>query len=331
MTRVIPFIMLGAAAMVLPVQAQDANAPVQALPAETASEKTAQPKVPVSPPEDRIKLDAYDAVHAGNELLRSGAAEDALRHYEHAEKLQPDAREIAFAQGLGHYQLGEFEEARDAFQRAWLGEKDALADDALYSEGAAYHAEALAAMEEPEVALERLENAMQRYQSVLANQPDHVAAKDANYKAGAAWRQIKQQMQEQQQQKEDSQDDKEKNDDEQDQQEKQDQDKKNDEQQDQDQEQQDQNQQDQQDSDQKKDQDSENKEDAEKKPSDNEADPKQQERDQKQDQQQKQQQEVSQEQAERKLREMMQAQRQRKKDRKKHRVIAPVPAAEKDW
>jgi len=225
MKCVIAMTVIAAAVGVPLASAQDGTAPVApsaaptkvTLPAAQAQFDAATP-----PKADHLKLDAYDAVHKGNELLRSGDAKDALQLYEHAEALQPKAREIAFAEGLSHYKLGEYDAAREAFQRAWLGEKDALADDALYSEGSAYHAEALAAMDQPEVAIERLENAMQRYQSVLANNPSHEAARDANYKAGAAWRQIKKQMK-QQQQKNDNNDDRKKNKDD-----KQDQDKNND-------------------------------------------------------------------------------------------------------
>lgn len=285
----------------------------------------AAPNAPSAEMPGPINLDEYEAVRQGNQLLRGGAPADALKLYQHAETLQPDAREIAFAEGLGHYQLGEYETAREAFQRAWLGEKDSLADDALYSEGAAYHAEALGAMSEPEVALDRIENAMQRYQSVLANRPDHDAARDANYKAGAAWRQIKQQMQEQQQQQDQNNDDQEENDENQDEQ-----------QQQQEQDQQNEDEQQQQndpppDSDQKQDQESENQKDNQSQQEQNPEESQPQESEPQPDDQQKQQQEVSREQAERKLREMMQAQRQRQKDRKKQRAIIRVPAAEKDW
>jgi hypothetical protein len=290
---------------------------------------TALPEAPAAKPPaagspEPIELDAYDAVREGNQLLRSGAPADALRHYKHAESLKPNAREIAFAEGLGQYQLGEYGAAREAFQQAWLGEQDSLADDALYSEGAAYHAEALGTMSEPEVALERLENAMQRYQSVLANQPEHESARDANYKAGATWRQIKQQMQEQEQEQQQDQDqdkdNQEENDENQDEQE-QDQQKNEDEQDQQDSQQQDSDQD--QKSEDKKDQESEQDQKSEE--SDQQEDEKQAEK------QQQQQQEVSREQAERKLREMMQAQRQRQKDRKKQQVVVPAPAAKKDW
>jgi len=271
-------------------------------------------------------LDAYDAMDKGNRLLKNGAPEDALPLYEHAAELEPDAREIAFAKGLSHYHLDEYERARGYFEEASLGHTDALADDALYSAGAAYHAEALAAMDDPKTAVSRFESAMQRYQSVLANDPNHEAARDAHYKAGQAWRQIKQMMKQQQQQQQDSDEDSEQN-------EQQQQDGQKQEQQDQQNEQQSREQQqessDEQKQQQNQQQSADEQQDKQQQASENQQDESQQQPEPQQAQMTEQ--EVSREQAERKLREMMQAQRQRQKRRDKQRVPVRVRPAEKDW
>ena len=108
----------------------------------------AEPESPQPP----NSLDASEAVHEGNRLLTQGEAAKALELYSQAQQQKPDARELAFVQGLGHYALGEYDAARERFQAAVAGRADALADDALYSEGATYHAQALANMQDAEQA-----------------------------------------------------------------------------------------------------------------------------------------------------------------------------------
>ncbi len=150
--------------------------------------------------EPRSYSAAREAVRAGNAALREGKPAEALEAYARAEAIEPDAPEIAFSQGLAHYHAGNYGAARAAFERAAMAPDRQLADDAMYSLGTAYHAEALAQVAEPQVAMERLENAVQRYQSVLADAPDHAAAHDALRKAAVLRRQIHEQMQQQQQQ-----------------------------------------------------------------------------------------------------------------------------------
>ena len=126
----------------------------------------AQEEVTPSPEKPALnKLNAYRAVHEGNKLLLEGHPATALDYYQRAQTLKPDAREIDFIQGLGHYALQEFEESRQAFQRAAAGKSDALANDALYSLGTAYHAEALASKDDPQLAISYLESAMRQYQN----------------------------------------------------------------------------------------------------------------------------------------------------------------------
>lgn len=296
-------------------------AAAQTTPAGTASIDTPAP------------IDPYETVHEGNRLLKSGDAAKALELYDRAESVKPDAREIAFAQGLGHYALGDYEAARDAFQKAAGAKNDALADDALYSAGTTYHAEALAHADQPKLALENLESAMQRYQSVLAERPDHTAASDANLKAATMWRQMKQRLEQQQQQQQDQGENQEENQEQQDQQDKQEkkekqqqnESKKQDEQESSEQKQEeqqqssekDQQQNQQQDQDQQKESSSEQEQESQSEQS-SEAIEQREER-------------VSKEQAERKLREMMQAIRERKENRREPVRFVPVRPVDKDW
>ena len=270
---------------------------------------------PQTPPTSAPK-----AVREGNLLLKAGDAASALELYRQAETLKPNAREIAFDRGLGHYALGQFDQAREAFEKAAGGEGDALADDAVYSAGASDHAEALAKAAEPQLALSKLESAMQRYQSVLSRRPEHQAARDANYKAASTWRTLKQQLEQQQQQEQnDSQDpnedgEKQENQEQQPSQQ-QKENEKNEQQSKQNQEQQ------------KQDQQSEQKQSS----SAEEQEKKEEQSKEAQAQQQEEKEQVSREQAERKLREMMQALRDRKKLRPEEVRKAPISPVDKDW
>lgn len=274
----------------------------------------AQEKITSSPEKPALKkMDAYRAVHEGNLLLLKGDPATALDYYQRAQELKPDAREIDFIQGLGHYALQEFEESRQAFQRATAGKSDALTNDALYSLGTTYHAEALASKDDPELAISYLESAMRQYQNVLANQPEHEAARDANYKAATYWRNIKKIMeqQQQQQQNQDSNEDQE-----------------NEENEDQPQQNQDQQENQNQDQQENQQQSDSEKQDQQQKQSENAKENDQKDSKEAQAQQQE---KVSKEQAERKLREMMQALRERKKEQRKKKQLIPIRPVDKDW
>lgn len=253
-------------------------------------------------------LDAHQAVRQGNRRLIEGNPTDALEAYRHAEGLQPDAREIAFVRGLAHYELDELDQAREAFQRAATSTNNSLADDALYSLSTCDHAEALESLDNPELALSMLESAMRRYQNVLANRPDHKAARDANLKAASMWRELKEQLQQQQDQQQDSEQSNEDSEDQQPQ-----------EQDDSEQ---------QQDSQPDQSQDQDQQQESQQQPDPNDQAEEQQEQ---QDSKAEQQERVSREQAERKLREMMQAIRERKKVRREAVQTIPVAPVDKDW
>ena len=283
---------------------------------------------PISSPSDRVSVlpdsagdskqaSAPHLVRQANRLLLDDKPAEALGEYEKAEALRPDAREIAFGEGLARYKLGEYDKARDAFNRAAGGAADALADDALYSLGTCDHAEALAA-QDPKAAVSKLESAMRDYQNLLSHRPDHPAARDANLKAASYWRQLKQQLQQQQQQQQNSDQEKDQNQDDQQQQQQQDNDQK-DQQQEQDESKQQQSQQ----------QDSLQEQKQQPQQS---ADNEQSQKEEQMQQQQAEQKDDSREQAERKLREMMQALRDRKKLRRDEVIKTPAyRPSEKDW
>ena len=164
-----------------------------------------RPASPLALPADAstgaVEVDsASQAVSLGNRLLRAGRPGDALEAYARAEALQPGAPEVAFGQGLAHYALKDYSQARESFQRAATADYARLANDALYSLGTTFHAEALDEMDaQPrpsEVSLAGIEDAMRRYQQVLASQPEHDAARDALFKAAVVRRRIRELLQE---------------------------------------------------------------------------------------------------------------------------------------
>ncbi len=260
-------------------------------------------------------------VREANELLLGDKPAEALRTYEQAQSLKPDAREIAFDQALAHYRLGEYDKAREAFTRAAGGAADALADDALYGLGTCDHAEALTA-KEPKDAVSKIENAMRNYQSVLGNQREHTTARDANLKAASYWRQLKQQLQQQQQQQNQDNQNKDQNDEQK---------------QDQQQQQQDQQQQSEKNQQDREQQQQQAKQDQQKQQEKQEQEQKEQQASaqkedrQEQKQAEEQKEEASRDQAERKLREMMQAMRDRKKHRREETKTPTYRPTEKDW
>jgi len=265
------------------------------------------------------KGSAPKLVREANELLLGDKPAEALRSYEKAQTLRPDAREIAFDQALAHYRMGDFNKAREAFTRAAEGAADSLADDAMYGLGTCDHAQALSA-QDPKEAVSKVENAMRNYQGVLGNEKDHAAARDANLKAASYWRQLKQQMQqqEQQQQNQDQQ-----NKDNQDQQEKNQEQKQQSEQQQQEQSENNQQQE-------QQEQQSEQQSQEQQKEQEQKASAQKEQREQK-EQSAEQKEEASRDQAERKLREMVQAMRDRKKHRREEAKTPTYRPTEKDW
>ncbi len=277
---------------------------------------------------------AYEAIHAGNQRLVEGDAASALEAYEHAAELDQNAPEIPFVQGLAQYAQQDYESARRSFERAATAEDAQLASDALYSLGTTYHAQALQQIQEdPETAIESLEQALQRYRMVLDQDSQHEQANDANRKAAAMRRQLREMMQEQEQEQKQESEDGEKDED-QEEEDKEKSDSENQEEGDQDKDQQ------QQESDEDREQQESEKQDeaskdGEQKDKEQESESseseEQQEKKEQQAAQQKQEESETSNQAKRQLREMMQAMRDRKKNRQQ--PVKPVPAkpVEKDW
>jgi Ca-activated chloride channel family protein len=289
-----------------------------------------------APEPAKPKESAPSLVRRGNKLLLEEKPGEAIEIYDEAQKVAPDAREIAFGKGLGYYKLGEFDKARSAFEEAAAARDDSLADDALYSIGTVDHTEALAGQGgDPKASMSKLESAMQSYQNVLARNPQHAAARDANLKAATMWRQIKEQMQQQQQQQSDQNQDQ-NQDEKQEQQEQQQQDQQQEQQENQDQQQQNQEQQEQQQQDQQEqdqqEQSQQQQSDQSQEQQEKQSSKEQQEQEQTAEQQQEMNEEqVSREQAERQLREMLQALRDRKKERREPAKPMPIQRGEKDW
>jgi hypothetical protein len=281
---------------------------------------------------------ARSLVEEGNRRFKAGQYDTALESYDEAKAQRPDSLEVEFDRGLSAFSLGRLDEARSAFERVTLSRDTDLAENAMYGLGACDHAEALARAEQnPKEAVTQLEQAMRRYHDVLSARPDHPLARDANYRAGLKWRQIKELMERQQQQQQQQQ--------------------QGNENQEQSEDQQDQQQQDQQDQSEQNE-----KQDGEPQQSDDQQDQQGQQEDQQQsndqqaqesqqsDQQQDQQQQseekseeeetaeqaeakedLSRDQAARELRRLMDQMRERKQERRQPIREIPAPPLEKDW
>lgn len=146
------------------------------------------------------RLGAHQAVREGNRRLLQGDPSSALAAYAWARNLRPDAPEIPFVEGLAHFAQKQYVQARKAFKMTAASDNASLAVDALYGIGTTYHAEAFQKLQDPKSSIQKLERAMQRYREVLAIQPDHEAARTANYKAAFLRRRLKGMLEQQQQQ-----------------------------------------------------------------------------------------------------------------------------------
>ena len=284
------------------------------------------------PPVEVIEsVDPHERVRAGNALLEEGKAAEALQAYNAAAEDRPDAAEIAFDQGLSHYELGEYAKARQAFERARLSDRRSVQQRAQYAYGACDHAEALT-LKDPKETLAKLESAMRQYQDVLAQNVDEDASadpesafvdeavRDAYFKAGTTWRAIKEMLEQQkQQQNQESDNQQEQSQEQQDQQS---------EQQDQQSEQQEQEQQaqPQQESQEQQEQQEQQQAQAQAGQQDEQQEPQQASA-----AEQEQQEQASREQALRELRRLMDRQRQRQEQRQETLPPLPLRPVEKDW
>ncbi len=120
-------------------------------------------------------------VQRGNERMRAGDPEGALRAYDRAAERLGDDPTLALDRGLALMALGRGEEARAAFARA--ARPDAPADvraEALYDLGLMAHREGTTLLEkgQREQALQRFGQAAQAYRAALRLRPGH---------RGAAW------------------------------------------------------------------------------------------------------------------------------------------------
>ena len=263
------------------------------------------PEMPTSP---------HDLVRAGNKRFLAKEFPAALEYYDKAKEGAPDALEVDFNRGLSRFAQGEFEQAREAFERSMLSDDRALADDAVYSLATCAHAEALAAAQaNPQDAITKLEQAMRHYQDVLTSNRDHKFARESNRKAATLWRQLKEIQQQQQQGQNQQQDQQEENED-------------------QEQQQQQQSGEDQQDKqDQRQNQPQEGEDQQQQQPEGDEDQQKQAGEEQQEAQAGKKEERASREQAERQLRRLVDRLRRRKQDRQEMPQPVRVRPVEKDW
>jgi Ca-activated chloride channel family protein len=82
-----------------------------------------------------LRADVGSSMRKGNRQYSDEQYEEALRFYEEAEMIEPDAPRIHFNKGNAYYRQGDLEEAGREYQLATLTEDDALRAQALYNMG----------------------------------------------------------------------------------------------------------------------------------------------------------------------------------------------------
>ncbi len=120
---------------------------------------------------DEAARKAYDAVKEGNRLLGEEKFSDALKAYDEASRHAPQSPQVAYNRGLALYRLGQFEEARTAFQDAVKPSHPEIEAMAKYNLGRTAHAEAMEHAGDPKQAIEDLSRAINFYQDALRTAP----------------------------------------------------------------------------------------------------------------------------------------------------------------
>jgi Ca-activated chloride channel homolog len=104
-------------------------------------------------------------IEQGNALLKSGNAEEALKHYDKAAAALPGDRGVHFDRGAALYALSRFDEAGQEFLRATEAKDGALKAQAFYNLGNAFFKK------------EKFKEAVEAYKRTLALDPRDERAK----------------------------------------------------------------------------------------------------------------------------------------------------------
>lgn len=144
---------------------------------------------------------AGEIVSRANDLVSKGAFADALKEYERAAELKPDAPEVSYNKGVALYRMGDYKNAAEAFGGAMDASRPWLDRRARYNAGNCAFAEALAAMDQnPQAAIERLGEALNQYRDVLASDPRDAAARANLERSHLLKEELEKLLQQQQQQ-----------------------------------------------------------------------------------------------------------------------------------
>lgn len=120
---------------------------------------------------DEAARQAYAVVKEGNRLLAEEKFAEALKAYDDAARYAPQSPQVAYNRGLALYRLGQFEEARKAFQDAVKPSHPEIEAMAKYNLGRTAHAEAMEHTGNPKQAIEDLSRAISFYQDALRIDP----------------------------------------------------------------------------------------------------------------------------------------------------------------
>ncbi len=114
----------------------------------------------------------WDLVAEANRAFANGEYHAALEGYAAAAVALPQSPQIAYNQGVALYKLGDYTQAREAFNRAMVTENTKLEEMAKFNLGNVAYAEALKNRANPGEAVRLLKTAIGHYQDAFELDPN---------------------------------------------------------------------------------------------------------------------------------------------------------------
>lgn len=116
--------------------------------------------------------DVHALVAEGTQAFTKGDYATALETYRMAELMMPRSPELAYNQGVACYMLGDYAQARDAFNRSLLTRNVELEARIKFNLGNVGYASALKGVSNPPEAIGLLKSAIAHYRDVLELDPE---------------------------------------------------------------------------------------------------------------------------------------------------------------
>ncbi len=150
--------------------------------------------------------DARSMVSRANRLFAEGEFVAALEAYREAEVTLPESPELAYNQGVAHYKLGDYSQARDAFNRALLTRDLGLEAKIKFNLGDVAYASALEKQADLQEAIDLLKTAVGHYRDALELDPEDQDAKANIQMAQLLFKDLLDKLKQQQEQQQQDQD-----------------------------------------------------------------------------------------------------------------------------